>query len=416
MNKLLWLLLLIGSPIITEAQADNEYAYRRPLSEVKDVWHKISIPNEMFSQLNGDLSDLRILGRTLADTLEVPYILKKLEGQSRKLMVDFKLINQVKKEGIYFYTFKLNEGRSLNRIELDFGQQNFDWKIQLAGSYDQQEWFEILADYRILSLHNDAADFKFSRLNFPESEFTYYRVAIKSATDPLFQKARLWQAKFDPGTYRKYSFLTQEVETEWKRTVIRLNLAGELPVSKLEIPVHSEYDYYRKFVVMCASDSFKTAKGWRWNFRPVYNGVLTSVRKNEFDFESVRAKKVKIHIENEDNAPLSIGQVSLEGPAYILLARFIEEADYFLYYGNKKAIFPRYDIHRFSANIPKEVIALNLGEEEKLTSQSPDEKSNGLSDYWFWGVMVLIILLLGGFTLSMLKEKQATEADGNSFN
>jgi len=55
----------------------NEYNYKRVLTGIKDEWHNIVLPNEIFGKVKQDLSDIRVFGITKDnDTIEVPYILR----------------------------------------------------------------------------------------------------------------------------------------------------------------------------------------------------------------------------------------------------------------------------------------------------------------------------------------------------
>ena len=89
-----------------------------------------------------------------------------------------------------------------------------------------------------------------------------------------------------------------------------------------------------------------------------------------------------------------------------LIARFTDDATYFLTYGNKKAVRPHYDIERFADNIPEVLTTLELGSELRI------EKEEGRlteplfkSKKWLWAIMTVIILLLGWFSVKMISKK-----------
>jgi hypothetical protein len=89
-----------------------------------------------------------------------------------------------------------------------------------------------------------------------------------------------------------------------------------------------------------------------------------------------------------------------------LVARFTEPARYFLAYGNRHAGVPRYDIERFAANIPDVLQPLELGAEQALAkpeaaATSPLFKNKA----WLWALMVVVIVVLGWFTVSMMRKR-----------
>jgi len=133
----------------------SDYAYTRELKGGGEQWHKVILTDDMYAHLASDLNDIRIFGITsIGDTIEAPYLRKELTETITNDKVSFELINQSRNDKGYYFTFKLPIAKSINQIQLDFRQQNFDWQTRLEGSQNQSEWFTILGKYRILSIKN----------------------------------------------------------------------------------------------------------------------------------------------------------------------------------------------------------------------------------------------------------------------
>ncbi len=79
----------------------------------------------------------------------------------------------------------------VNEIKVDFKQQNFDWRLNLEGSQNQNEWYSILDHYRILSIKNALTDFKFTTLSLPTAKYKYYRLHFNSEEKPDLAAATL---------------------------------------------------------------------------------------------------------------------------------------------------------------------------------------------------------------------------------
>ncbi len=198
---LLCLFLLLSS--LSFGQYNN-YRYNRKISGIKDQWHQIELPDDIFSKVSPDLSDIRILGITNKnDSIEVPFILQETRENQSEKNIPFTLINQAKNENGFFYTFQIPTESTINQINLDFKKQNFDWKITLEGSQDQKEWFSILQDYRILSIKNDLTEFDFTSLIFPDARFRYYRLLIKTNTNPELISSQVALKETLTGLYQK---------------------------------------------------------------------------------------------------------------------------------------------------------------------------------------------------------------------
>lgn len=385
----------------------EDYQYKRGIVQISAEWHSIELPNDLFAQLRENLNDIRIVGvKPNADTIEAPYFLRLSKDQRIEKSVPYRLLNKSSKGEHYFLTFEFPTAGAINEIDLDIEQRNFDWRIKLEGSFDQNTWYTILKDYRILSIKNADTDYQFTRLIFPSSNYQFYRVAFKSDEAPKLKGATIKINKITEGSFRNYAIIKQIVHESSNRTIVDIELDMPVPVSHISIDVNDEFDYYRPIKIQYMTDSFKTEKGWKYNFKSLQSGTLSSLEKNEFEFNSTVLCKIKVIIENHDNEPLYIGDCQAKGFSHELIARFNEEADYFLLYGNANASLPKYDIAHFQDNLPEKISHVELGVEEKIDrAKSEDKKPLFENKLWLWAILIFIIILLGFFTLKMIKSE-----------
>lgn len=403
-NLLLW----ICCSFLTVQAQTKSYQYKRVLTGVKDNWHTISLPSQLFEHTQRELADLRIYGIKGTDTIEIPYLLKQRNTAIKVKEISFRLMNQSANGNGYYYTLQPLNTTDLNQIKLSFKQTNFDWKINLEGSNDNKEWFTLLNNYRILSIQNKATNYQFSDLNFATAKYNFYRIAIMANEQPELKEAKIAKIDTLQGVYKDVPYqsyqLTNHIDT--KETTIDVALANPTPISSLKLLIPSKTDFYRNLNIAFATDSFKTEKGLQYNYTTIYNGTLSSLEKQEFDFNSTLVKHLKITIANEDNQPLRINGIKLMGPIYQLIARFDEPNNqYALYYGNKTVAAPSYELKNFDNKIPTKINEISLGKEVKnpafsSTINQPLFKSKA----WLWALMGLIISLLGFFAYKMLKE------------
>ncbi len=370
------------------------------------------IANGLFAQMNdynySHLNDFRIYGTTKTDTIEIPYILEIGSEKQTDEKIDFTLINSSIKGGIYFFTFEIPSEQTINEIQLNFKQQNFNALVNLEGSQDNIEWFSIVEDYRILSIKNEQTEYQFSNIKFPKSKYRYVRFSIKSDI-----KLDLIAAETQISTFESPDFKTYKVENfsateqkEYKKTILDIDFSQPLPISFLSFKIKDALDYYRPVTIKYLSDSIKTEKGWKYNFLALETGVLSSIENNEIYFKSTITKKLRVEIENFDNSPLNIEEVIAKGYTHKLIARFTETADYFMVYGNENANTPNYDISKFTAKIPTTISDAALSEEKAIDKKMVQKTSPLFENkLWLWLIMALIILLLGWFTIKMIKQK-----------
>ena len=404
--NLITLLLFLSS--FAQAQIED-YSRSRDIPTPTETWHKMILPNEMFGEIKSDFSDLRIYGISEKnDTIEAPYLIKTEVDKVISNSIPFKKINTTHNNKGYYYTFKVSNKTVLNEIQLNFKSDNFDWKIDLEGSQNQKEWFTLAEDYRVIGIKNELTDYKFSKVVFPDAKYRYFRLLVKSKTDPKLIGQNLKLQETTSGDYQKYSIVSQsqQEDKKSKQTIIQFDLGETVPVSSLNLDFATDVDFYRTYKLQYLADSFKVDKGWKYTYNTLLSGVLTSIEDNILTFEPRVIQKLKLTINNRDNTPLSLEKSVAKGPVYQVVSRFSSPANYALYYGNTQARTPNYDINRFMDKIPEELENLNLGKENILI-QVVEKEDNALfqSKFWLWGVMLVIMVLLAWFSMGMLKDK-----------
>jgi len=400
------LLIFILSLGICDAQTPD-FNYKLELLNVKEQWHKIILPDHFFEHAKFDFSDVRIYGfANSGDTLEIPYLPEDPDFKTVTKELKFELINQSSIQSNHFFTFDMYADQTINEIQLDFEQDNYDWKIQLEGSNDQKEWFLITSNYRILSIRNEVTDYHFSKVIFPDSKFRYYRCMIKSSIKPLLKHASVFERNKTNVFLKNVPIkdIHFSSDKKIKRTDVVIELPYQMPVSEISIRVKDTIDFYRPLKLLYFTDSVQIQNGWKLNFSELTSGTLNSIDKKPFNFNTIVTKKIKLLIENYDNPPLTIDSINLRSPVYSLVARF-ENTDipYHLYYGNNKISPPNYDLAYFK--IPSDISTIQTGKEQNISKES--ENSTGSlfqNKLWLWSIMIIIMVTLGWFSFVMIKK------------
>jgi len=357
----------------------EQYNFKRELKGISEQWHKIILPEDVFGKVSQELTDIRIFGITTNnDTVEVPYLLRLASEKIFIKDVAFLTINTSQNDKGFYFTFEIPTTEPINQIKLDFKQNNFDWRVKLEGSHNQSEWFTIIENYRILSIKNEITDFQFTKLTFPSSKYRFFRLFIDSKEKPELTSASIVQQEITDGTFRNYSIknFSKKENKERKQTEIDIELEMPVPISYFKINIKDSFDYYRPITIKYLNDSTKTEQGWKYNYNTLTSGTLNSVEKNEFKFSSKTVQKLKILIHNQDNQPLTIDTLNVMGYEYEILARFTDQATYFLTYGNKIAERPNYDIDRFTDKVPLTLTTLDIDneliiEKEQISETAP---------------------------------------------
>ncbi|MDR0713563.1 MAG: DUF3999 domain-containing protein [Bacteroidales bacterium] len=400
-------LLLCGYAAVLWGQPEG-FAFRRSISGIEKQWHRIRLPDDVYSKTNC-LADMRIFGFTPeGDTIEAPYLWKSTEDEVREKEMEYSMINKVHNEYGYYFTFALPSSELINRIVPKFKQQNFDWTVSLEGSEDQREWFVVVEDYRILSISNHLTDYRFTSIVFPDARYRYWRLRVDTRKEaPELTGVSIAFSETVKGDNRAYpvKIIRNRLHREKQTTELLLELPGQMMVNEVRINIDASVDYYRPVVVNALSDSVQTPQGWKNEISRLASGVVSSLEKNVFRFSGTPADKIQVVIRNGDNPPLTVGSVEVSGNVPDMVARFDRKADYFLYYGKPGVRVPEYDVEWFADKILPQPESLSLGDENCIAADSENEAgSSPLFDnkLWMWAVMALIIAVLGWFSLKML--------------
>ncbi|WP_075590865.1 DUF3999 family protein [Labilibacter marinus] len=410
MNKrviYIFILSFITSHIFAQ---QSDYKYQREIVGVDSLWHQLTLPDDIYPFINQDLSDLRVIGVTgREDTIEAPYVLSEKATAYDYEEVEFAIINKTRNKSAYYYTFQLSKEMAINEIKLDFKKDNYDWNVQLEGSHNQKEWFTVLSDYRIVSIKNEMTDYHFSKLSFPNANFEFFRLKIPSNKNPRLKNAKLVHAVVKEGEERKFTIKnTRLVENDKNHTTeVFAQLDKSVRISKIKIKVKDEFDYYRPVTLSYLKDSVKTETGWIYNYENLAFGTLNSLGKNEFAIKSRTINNLRLRIENKENEPLNIGLIEVTGYTNVMTIRFAKPGKYILCYGNETARKPVYDIQRFINRIPQDSYFVTLGKHTLTKSVEVEPAKNIISKYWLWAIMLVVIALLGWFSVKLLKEDKS---------
>jgi len=392
--------------ISCRGQTDT-FKHLREIQGVTDEWHKLELPVDVISHSKRNLDDLRILQiESKGDTLEAPYFVELNKPISTKIDVPITIINRSSKNGAHYFTIKLKELVELNKIDLSFGNSNFDWRVKLEGSQNNNEWFSILDDYRILSINNSKTNYKYTSLSFPNSEYAYYRLMIATGDQPNLVSASVSMNKSMDAKLHKYipKSLKRSRNKKSNTSIIDFTLADKYPISSIQLfTKFGGVDYVRPLNIKVLRDSFNTEKGWKYNYSPVSSGTFNSFEPNRYRFSEVYAKQLRIEISHGDNQPIEIDHVDVEGYKRQLTARFSNaSSDYFLAYGNANKFSPSYDLMLFKERIPNDIQDIQLGPIEYSTAAPFIEKEED-KKLWLWAIMGIVMVILGLFTLKMMK-------------
>lgn len=387
------------------AGAQNPFSYKRSITGVsREGWHSLTLPPGIFKHMNTDLSDFRLYQVNENDTVEVPYLREVRQDEATLETVLLPLFNKSYRDGVLYLMFELDHAQQVNHLDLAFAEHNYFGLVTIEGSDDRTKWFDITKDQRIVAIEKDSEDYTLSSVKFPITDYRFLRVSIRSDTPLTFRKASFSHQVIQPGSFHEVP-LTWHITSDRKSgtSVVDIAFHDYGPVNSLSIKIGSARDYYRSFRMEYMRDSTQTEKGWIKHYGTVYEGHLTSYAANNFTFDWTLAKEMRLVIRDRDNAPLIIDGLAVKGPDVRVVCQ-LQPGNNFMLYGAAGLRPASYDLAFFQNKIPEKVATAQLGPEESIAGDEPVTRPLFENGLWLWGVMGIMIVGMGYFTVQMMKK------------
>lgn len=383
--------------------------FTRSLNELGNSWNKIILPNDIYGHFLPPFYDLRVYGKTsTGDTVEAAYLIRSLKQSPVISKWSLPIINQSNTNGAYYYSFQVPSDSIVSRIQLDFGIRNYDWQVTLEGSDNGTDWFTVLSSYRLVAISNPETNFSYSTLNFQRVGYRLLRLKVPAIIDPLLSSATVQFQQPATALPEFYSTnLQQRISQENKKTIVDISLDKIMPVSVFLFELAETEAFKRSFSIEYVTDSTNNNGAKQYIYSILSAAALSSTTSALFFTNEVFAKSFRIIIENNDNAALNIQAVKPGGFGYELLVRVGKPGNYWMSYGDKSVTAPQYDIAAFVPASTDSFYTAAAGEETAVVIITPyNNKSFWSSPTFLWMLMGLIILLLGWFALSMIRNRQ----------
>lgn len=411
--KLLLFSILLGFPFLGSSQEGYDFQRKINISQFSE-WNKIEIPSNMYQNINNDFSDIRIFYSDGHQKKEIPYLITSSLSSNDSEYHQFKIINKTKtSEGTYITLESPSTNKDLENIEFNFSNQNFDWKISLEGSHNQMQWFIILENYRILSIKNADTSYQFQKLSFEKTNYKYYRIFIPTQDTPNIEWAKFKETSLQKTPHKKLiinNFIKSN-DLKKKQTILTVSLKNPIPINSITLNIDKSELFNRDIEIEPPpKKNIKTKKGWNKYYEPIYSGTIHSsdISKTLSINNSSWIKELRITIQNRDNPPLEIKSIEIITPKHFIFFNPKDKGDYTMLYGNNDSPQPQYDLENFRnkiLNSPHQ--EATLSQEEKLQKTKKD-KQNPIfeNNFWLWGIMITLILILGYFGFRMLNQRK----------
>ena len=402
-------LSLFVNTFLFAQEPDKAFKYRSIVvkDSIVNGWQSIALKESVLGLVKSDLSDLRVYSVSdLGDTLEVPYFIKTHRSSEQFEEVLSEKINDVTFNKDRYMTFKTSELVPINLIDLQINEINFDQKVDLEGSNDQNKWFTILKDHRVSGISNATISYRYSKLNFKTVQYAYYRLKIPNKKVNLIQSVKLLKRHKIDAKYQNYQLKKFEVDSSQKgETLIEFEFNNFLPLERVLLVLKEDLPFYRSYQTEVLKDSIKDKGKWVYFYSKVSKGVIES-KLDSINFKvSGYGKRFRVTIFNEDNSPLKVEKVIPQGFRKDLILKLNQPvADLQMVWGSSKLGPPKYDLEHFKSHVPNQITSLEIVSIDRI-DQTNDQSEKPLVgfDVIIWLVIGAISFLMIYFSFKMLR-------------
>lgn len=390
----------------------NSYTFKRKLNKVeKENYYAIPLLPEVIGHCKSNINDIRLYTIKGNDTTELPYIFEWRGTKNEQATLPFELINDTYNEKCCSYiTLKFNKKETINQIKLEVSDFNFDKNLRIEGSNDNKQWFIIKEHLRIVRFQNSEDNFSYTTLNYPNSEYNYFRLKFDDDASKRIEITHAYAFE----NRSTQGFYTELKNFNWKQTnnkkektsEIIVDLPSTYLINYITLKSKSKTDFYRNINIYASSGTYHTPKGDLENWYLVNTSVFSSIDSNSIDLNNQRTKKLKIEIINYDNEPIELGEIKAYAEQCRVISNLPASDNIYLAYGKENDEAPTYDLVHFTKKIPSKLSEINYGTEHVKLQEQKVDNSLIKNKKWLWVIMGAVILMIGYFALTMLKKEQ----------
>jgi hypothetical protein len=401
MMKKFFLISLILGVLVPNLFSQRFNVISKVDSVLANGFYRILLFPELISYSNADYSDIRLFN---SKGKEVPYLLKEesfitsVSGFNEYTLLENKYFPEQKLTRV---RFENPVNGIISTLGIVVRNTEIDKEITLKGSDNKTDWYVIQKRSFILGEKFDETS-QIITLNFPGSNFKYFEFSINDKKkDPIqVLKVGSYSSQQSLGTYTPVPVKEiHQTDSSDKKSYIRIKFNIPFELSRIELEVGGPELYQRN----CLVGQYIDNKGVS-TFETTGQFEINSNKPVVWETNKLKVQDLTLIIENFDNAPLKINTVKAFQLNKYLIAKLEKNEVYTIKTGNPDLTFPDYDLKYFSENIPEELVILKSQRPSVSSVEKTQNSKTIFTSTILWAVIILIIGLLGFFSIKMVRE------------
>jgi hypothetical protein len=400
---------LIGGCLIGIAARAQEFHAVGTLPSVPaDGFYRVQLSPAVTPYLNSSFSNARIYdpqGR------EVPYVFQEEQPlYAKQQFREYTIVEKTQEAKCCTSLILSNpDRRPINNISLQIRNADVSKDAILSGSDDRTNWFVIRDRFTLTALDNANGTAEVKAVNFPLSDYAYYRQQIADSTSgPLnILKAGYYDVLTYTGAYAEVPVRQQLVTdtTAKKKTYIRLVFDTAHVVDKVTLTM-TNAPYFLRQATVYARQMRETKKGEVAYYEAITNLEVSSKQASDVHLEAVKTSELMIAVDNGSNPPLTVATAKASQLNRYLIAWLKKGEVYTMKFGPEDLSMPGYDLAYFRDSIPDNPGVMAVGMITPIRKTVVEEATPTLftNRNIVWVAIVAIIGVLGFMSLRLAKD------------
>lgn len=394
--------LLLSSSLVLFATAGfaQHFTYKAAVDTPNATgFYQLSIPPAIIAKSAVNLKDLRLVDEK---SQQIPYLLDKKNGATAVKFIDFPIVSVRKHADSLTHIIVQNPSASeVKEILLTIGNTSANRDISISGSNDSTRWYIIKENIALEKSYGSKPQFV-QAIPLPLTNYLYYNIVIngKNVVPVNIVKAGINNTELQPAAYDSLPDPRVSISTRGKTSYVDVFFDDRYELDELKIHVSAPQFFKRSVRVFIGDTLTGTMHGY---FR------VSSQEPIELPL-GVRADRLHLQINNQDNPPLVIESVHGLGLKRTLLARLETGHYYQLMTGDSALKAPEYDLASFADQIRQNVMNLAVNQVQQVTPSDdarPEEQKDGALLLWvITGAVVIVLLFITWRMLNEIKNRK----------
>jgi hypothetical protein len=382
---------------MVNCQAQSSFQYKSILSDIKSAgFYKVVLPPAIVAKSKNELNDIRILNDK---GNQVPYVLKSDKPEfQEKNFIEFPILGIKREADKQTHIVIQNKtNKTVNELLLVIKNTDAERTVTLSGSDDQKQWFVIKEHISLSNVFIREQDRFVQSLNFPTSSYNFFELIIngKDLLPVNVVRVGVYEDVLRNGGFVSIPDPTIiQKDSSDKLSYISLTFNESYLVNKLQLHVQGP-KFFRRHITIHMDEAFN----YSLNDYILSSGVDASYNIN------IKAKKILLIIDNQDNPPITLQSVKAYQLNKYLLAYLEPAIKYELVFGDSTVSAPKYDLEFFKDSLNNTVSEVRSGPINKIDAiKNISKQAGNKSMLTLWIIIVAVLALLLILTFRMTKE------------